>query len=63
MFFSSLKKQVEDARKELHERLKNVRDLLSQKDLDDSLRKELEETERRILEHLQTRISKINGGS
>ena len=62
MFFTSIRKQVGAARKDLRERLQNIRDLLSQPGLDDSLRVELEAKEAKIKAHFETRIKKINGG-
>ena len=62
LFNSALKRRVQAARKELHERLENIRRLLSQDDLDDSLRVELEGKEAKIRAHLETRVKQINGG-
>ena len=63
MFFNTiLKHKVRKAREKLHGRLDTINGLLSESGLDDTLRGKLEAEKKKILEHLQTRIRKINGG-
>lgn len=64
MFFNSgLKQKVEAARQQVHERLEDIKGLLSQGSLDATLRLRLEIEADTIRGHFRTRIQKINGGS
>lgn len=56
-----LKGRLASARHRLGERLKRVKALLSQSDLDDTLRRELEAEAAGIRTYVQTRVHRLNG--
>ncbi len=62
MFNNGLREKVAQARAEILDRLENIGKLLSNPDLDGTLRVELEAQQRAIQLHSETRLRKINGG-